>query len=104
MNPMLQGISEIVLMVEDVRTSAAFHRNVLGLKPEMEVTEEWAWFRMGHPDRPQRIALHRGSLLFEEHSPRPPGEGWGQVHYALHVPREWLDPTVARARAQGVNG
>lgn len=90
-------------MVEDVRASASFYRNALGLEPEMDVTEEWAWFRMGPPDQPQRIALHRGSLFFEERSPKPPGERWGQVHYALHVPREWLDAAVGRARSQGVD-
>lgn len=102
MNPMLQGISEIVLMVEDVRASASFYQNVLGLEPETEVTDEWAWFRMGPSDRPQRVALHRGSLFFEEHSPRPPGERWGSIHYALHVPREWLDSAVERVRTHGV--
>lgn len=102
MEPVLQGISEIVLMVEDVRASAAFYQRTLGFEPEMEVTDEWAWFRMGPPDRPQRIALHRGSLYFEEHSPRPAGQRWGQIHYALQVGRESLDAALNRARTHGV--
>ncbi len=30
-----------------------------------------AWFWAGKVGPPQRIGLHRGSLLFEEHSPLP---------------------------------
>lgn len=103
MTATIRGISEIVLMVEDVKTAAAFYRDVVGLDPETEVTEEWAWFRMGPPEAPQRIAVHVGSLFFEEHSPNPPGERWGQVHYAFHVPREWLEETVARVRSHDVD-
>lgn len=33
MSQMLQGISEIVLMVEDVPAAAAFYQHALGLEP-----------------------------------------------------------------------
>ncbi|MFN2384455.1 MAG: VOC family protein [Gemmatimonadota bacterium] len=98
MSDAVRGISELVLIVGDVKRAAAFYRDTLGLEAEREVTEEWAWFRMGSPDRPQRIALRKGPLLFEEHSPHPPGQRWGPVHYALHVSREDVEQTIARVR------
>lgn len=57
---------------------------------------------MGPEDRPQRIALHGGTLFFEEHSPHPPGERWGHVHYALHVSHDQLEEAVARVRSHAV--
>ena len=51
----------------------------------------------------QRVALHRGTLLFEDHSPLPAGERFGQVHYAFHVPRDHLEMAVAHVRAAGVD-
>jgi len=85
-----------------VPASARFYREVVGLAPATGATEDWAWFFAGEAGRPERIALHRGSLLFEEHSPHPEGEPWGQVHFALHVPRERLEEAVANVRAHSV--
>jgi hypothetical protein len=62
------GISELVLVVKDVRSSARFYEEVGGLIPEKEVNEEWAWFWAGTPGEAQRIALRKGPLLFEQHS------------------------------------
>ena len=80
------GISELVLVVEDVRSSARFYEEVVGLTPEKEADDEWAWFWAGTPGEAQRIALRKGPLLFEQHSQRPEGERWGAVHYAFEVP------------------
>lgn len=101
------GISEIVLVVEDVKMCAAFYRDVVGLKPEREFDDAWAWFRIDRGGSPvaQRLALARGPLLFEEHSPReayPSGSHFGVVHFALHVPREELDEMLARVRSHDV--
>ena len=38
----------------------------------------------------------------EEHSPLPPGQRWGKVHYAFEVPRVDLESAVAHVRAAGV--
>ena len=92
------GISEIVLVVRDVERAARFYQDALGLVPETEVSEAWAWFRFGDPNRPQRLALRNGPLLFEEHSPNPPGHRWGQVHFALHVSRNELEARLEKAR------
>jgi catechol-2,3-dioxygenase len=97
------GLAEIVLIVEDVKTSARFYHDVVGLMPETEPDDEWAWFWAGAPGEAQRVALHKGSLLFDEMSPLPEGERWGQVHYAFNVPREKLDAAVAHVRANGVD-
>ena len=96
------GFAEIVLIVKDVKASACFYQDVVGLAPESEADESWAWFWAGKPGQTQRVALHKGTLLFEEHSPLPEGERWGQVHYAFNVPREKLDAAVQHVRRHGV--
>jgi len=96
------GISEIVLIVEDVPAAARFYREVVGLVPETEPDEGWAWFWAGEPGLPCRIALRNGRLGFEERSPHPPGQRWGHVHYAFKVPRERLEAALANLRSHGV--
>ena len=97
-----KSISEIVLVVRDVPASARFYRDVAALAPHTEPTDDWAWFWTGEPERSALLGLRRGTLLFEEHSPRPPGARWGPIHYALRVPRGRLDAAVAHVRARGV--
>jgi catechol 2,3-dioxygenase-like lactoylglutathione lyase family enzyme len=98
-----RGLSEIVLIVRDVPAAARFYREVVGLIPESESDDDWAWFWAGTPGVAQRVALHRGTLLFEDHSPRPAGERFGQVHYAFHVPRDQLMAAVAHMQAAGID-
>lgn len=97
-----RGLSELVLIVEDVPKAAEFYEHVVGLELEHRTGDEWAWFWAGKPGDRQRIALHRGSLLFEEHSPYPDGERFGRVHFAFDVAPDELDEAVARVRAAGV--
>ena len=97
-----RGLAELVLIVEDVPTAARFYEDVVGLAVEHVTGDEWAWFWAGKVGDPQRIALHRGSLLFEEHSPLPEGERFGRVHFAFEVARNELDDAVARVRGAGV--
>lgn len=94
--------AEIVLIVNDVRKAAAFYRDVVGLEPASEPNDEWAWFWVGPKARGERLAVHKGSLLFEEHSPHPEGRRWGNVHYALTVPRDELDAALNRVKEHGV--
>jgi catechol 2,3-dioxygenase-like lactoylglutathione lyase family enzyme len=98
-----RGLSELVLIVADVPRSARFYRDVVGLVPEKAPNADWAWFWAGDPGTRQRLAVHRGSLLFEEHSPLPEGQRWGRVHFALEVPAAKLEPAVEHVRGQGVN-
>jgi len=97
-----RGLAEIVLIVEDVRAAARFYEDVVGLTVRDPADDEWVWFWAGRPGDPQSVALHRGSLLFEEHSPLPEGERFGRLHYAFDVARDDLDAAVSRVRAAGV--
>jgi catechol-2,3-dioxygenase len=97
-----RGLAEIVLVVKDVRSAARFYEDVVGLAPETEASDEWAWFWAGDPGVQQRVALHHGTLLFEDQSPLPEGERWGQVHFAFDVARQDLDSAVERVRKSGV--
>jgi catechol-2,3-dioxygenase len=98
-----RGLAELVLVVDDVPEVARFYREVVGLEPEHEVSDEWAWFWAGEPGVAQRIALHRGKLLFEEHSPFPEGHRFGTVHFALTVDRDRLEEAVERVKSAGVD-
>jgi catechol 2,3-dioxygenase-like lactoylglutathione lyase family enzyme len=97
------GLAELVLIVEDVPAAARFYEEVVGLMPENEASDEWAWFWAGKEGAAQRVALHRGPLLFEEHSPYPEGERFGRVHFAFEVARDELDTAVDRVRKAGVD-
>ena len=96
------GLAEIVLIVRDLAAAARFYHEVVGLQPVKEAEADWAWFYAGEPGRFQRIALHTGTLLFEEHSPYPAGERFGRIHFALEVPPERLDAAAEHVREQGV--
>jgi catechol 2,3-dioxygenase-like lactoylglutathione lyase family enzyme len=98
-----RGFAELVLIVEDVPKAARFYREVVGLELEHQTGDEWAWFWAGKPGGRQRIALHRGSLLFEEHSPLPEGKRFGRVHFAFDVARAGLAAAVQRVRDAGVD-
>ncbi|AIE84986.1 VOC family protein [Fimbriimonas ginsengisoli] len=97
-----QGIAEIVLIVDDVTKAAAFYRDVVGLTPMSPASEDWAWFWSGPPEASPRVALRRGKLLFEEHSPLPEGGRFGRLHYAFEVTRDRLEEAVAHVRERGV--
>ena len=97
--PIPGGLAELVLVVEDVPRAARFYGDVVGLVAESPATDGWAWFWSGEPERSPRLALRTGPLLFEEHSPQPPAERWGRVHFALSVHRRALEDAVARVAA-----
>ena len=91
-----------MLIVEHVPTAARFYEDVVGLQLEHETGGEWAWFWAGPEGAKQRLALHRGKLLFEDHSPYPAGERFGRVHFAFEVAPEDVEASVERVRAAGV--
>jgi len=97
-----KGISEIVLIVDDVRKSADFYKNIVGLKPNTEITEDWAWFWTGEENNSPRLALHKGKLLFEEHSPLPEGKRWGKIHFALEVNKENIELALNKMKNAGI--
>ncbi len=97
-----RGLAELVLIVEVVPAAARFYEQVVGLTPDQAATDEWAWFWAGNVGDAQRVALHRGPLLFEEHSPLPESDRFGRVHFAFDVARNDLDAEVERVRDAGV--
>ena len=98
-----RGLAELVLIVEDVPKASRFYQDVVGLTLEHETSDEWAWFWAGEPGNAQRIALHRGTLLFEEHSPFPEGHRFGTVHFAFEIARTELEEAVQRVKKAGVD-
>lgn len=96
------GISEIVLIVEDVQRAARFYEDVVGLEPIGPSDDTWAWFFAGEPGTEQRVAVHKGTLLFEDQSPHPPGHRFGNVHYAFEVPAAKLEEAVEHVRSKGL--
>jgi hypothetical protein len=97
-----RGISEIVLVLQDVEASARIYPDVVGLVPRTEPEEGWAWFWAGPPGRLQPAGLREGTLLFEGMAPRPKDERWGPVHYAFEVPRERIEDALDCVRGSGV--
>ena len=98
-----RGLSEIVLIVADVPKAARFYREVVGLVPHTEPDEAWAWFWAGEPGRNQRVALHKGTLLFaDQPSPFGAREGWGPIHYAFEVPKARIEAAVGNVRGHGI--
>lgn len=98
-----KGFSEIVLVVSDVKASAVFYRDVVGLEPNTDPDENWAWFWSGTPNTSARLGLHRGKLLFEEFSSRPEKERFGPVHYAFEIAKEDLADARAHLERCGIS-
>ena len=101
------GLVELVLIVDDVPRAAAFYRDVVGLRPYSDHNDAWAWFWTGAVGdvTAGRLALHRGSLLHEEHTPRPTPDGsspFGQVHCAFRVTSDRIDEALETLRRNNV--
>ena len=58
------GISEVILVVQDVARSVAFYRDVVGLLPERIGSPKFAWFWAGPAGRSQRIGITTGPLSY----------------------------------------
>lgn len=93
------ALAELVLKVKDIRAAVEFYRELVGLKLERPADDEWAWFKL-NDSPPQRLALRKGTLLFEEHSPRPPEKRFGPVHFALQI--DGAEMSAARKRLERV--
>ena len=91
-----KGISEIVLVVKDVGRAAAFYQEVVGLKVDQRVDENWCWLWAGAPGAPQRIGLTTGPLSYGAEHIR------GPMHFALRLEPEELPAAMAHLRAKGI--
>ena len=97
----VKGFSEIVLIVKDIPTSKKFYEDVVGLTVESS-DKDWVWFYVGDNNGNQRLAIHKGKLLFEEKSPLPEGKRWGQIHFAFEVARINLEQAIEKVKRTGV--
>ena len=95
------GFREIVLIVDDVEVATTFYSDVVGLEIASR-SPDWTWLYAGDAHHRQWVALHKGTLLFEEQSAAPDGERWGPVHYAFRVPRSKLEEAADHVRSKGV--
>ncbi len=64
----VKGFSEIVLIVKDIPISKKFYEDVVDLTVESS-DKDWVWFYVGDKNGNQRLAIHKGELLFEENLP-----------------------------------
>jgi catechol 2,3-dioxygenase-like lactoylglutathione lyase family enzyme len=59
-----RGISEVILVVDDVERSLAFYRDVVGLAVDSDGNRKFAWLWAGAPGQEQRLGLTTGPLSF----------------------------------------
>ncbi len=97
----VKGFSEIVLIVKDIPKSKKFYEDVVDLTVE-SYDKDWVWFNVGDKNGTQRLAIHKGELLFEEKSPLPEGKRWGQIHFAFEVARDNLEQAIEKVKSRGV--
>ncbi|MCA9310395.1 MAG: VOC family protein [Phycisphaerales bacterium] len=100
------GLVELVLVVEDVRRATTFYVELVGLTPEREPGDDWAWLWTGEPGdvTAGRLALTRGPLMFQECGPRGDVPSpFGPVHVAFRVMPERIDESVAVLKRAGVD-
>ncbi len=95
---LVKGFAELVLVVKDVAKAAEFYKVVVGLEPLSEPRDDWAWFWVGDPKNDEKLALTNNALLFEEHSPHPEGNRWGNIHFALQVDSVNLETAIENVR------
>lgn len=96
------GIHEIVLVVKDVAKAAKFYRDVMGLTMRGKPSEDWASFATISLEHPQWLGLRKGTLLYEEYSPRPEGKRFGPTHFALESREPSPEKFLQNARANSV--
>lgn len=105
MRPVIsRGLNELVLIVKDVNLSRQFYLDVVGLTLDPDASapdENWTWFTTGEATGAQRIALHKGKLMFEEFSGLPEGHRFGAVHYAIGVDQNEWDRGIERLKQSG---
>jgi catechol 2,3-dioxygenase-like lactoylglutathione lyase family enzyme len=97
----VKGFSEIVLIVNNIPKSKKFYEDIVDLTVENS-DKDWVWFYVGDRNGNQRLAIHKGELLFEEKSPLPEGKRWGQIHFAFEVARINLEQAIEKVKSRGV--
>ena len=102
MTPLLSGLLETCLYVDDMARSKAFYAALLGIKPLFE-EERICVFRL--PDGTVLILFARGSTLepvATSDGTIPPHDGQGPIHFALGIPSGSVDEWRRHLEACGV--
>jgi lactoylglutathione lyase len=79
------GISEVILVVQDVARSLAFYRDVVGLAVESDGNQRFAWCWAGPPGKQQRVGITTGPLSFGASHVK------GPQHFAFGVENARID-------------
>ena len=91
-----RGISEVILVVQDVARSLAFYRDVVGLRVDNEGNPTFAWLWAGPPGLEQRIGITKGPLSFGAAHVK------GPQHFAFGTENVRIDELKAALERQGV--
>jgi lactoylglutathione lyase len=97
------GLSEVALPVNDLKTSIDFYTEVVGLVLELE-SDDGAFLWSGSPGQAQRLILATRQKLARGNAADEVGRGveWHHVHYAFQVPREKLEEAIEHLRCSGI--
>ncbi len=90
------GISEVILVVQDVARSLAFYRDVVGLRVDNEGNAKFAWLWAGPPGLEQRIGITAGPLSFGAAHVK------GPQHFAFGTEDARIEELKAALERQGV--
>ena len=90
------GISEIILVVKDVKAVFDFYRDVVGLAVDDDTSAKFNWLWAGTPGRAQRIGITAGPLSFGA------AHCGGPQHFALGVERARIAELKSRLESLGV--
>ncbi len=90
------GISEVILVVQDVARSLAFYRDVVGLRVDNEGNGTFAWLWAGSPGEQQRIGITAGPLSFGAAHVK------GPQHFAFGTENARIDELKSALERQGI--
>jgi catechol 2,3-dioxygenase-like lactoylglutathione lyase family enzyme len=91
-----QGLSELILRVQDVPRAVAFYRDVVGLAVERLPSPSWAWLWTGAPGTLPRLGLTSQPLSYGA------AHCGGPAHFAIGIARADIAAEKARLEALGV--
>jgi lactoylglutathione lyase len=91
-----RGISEVILVVQDVARSLAFYRDVLGLEVDDAENPKFVWLWAGIPGTQQRVGITKGPLSFGAAHIK------GPQHFAFGTENSRIDELKAALERHGL--
>lgn len=97
------GLSEVALPVNDLKTSIDFYTEVVGLVLELQ-SDDGAFLWSGSAGQAQRLILATRQKLARGNAAGEVGRDvqWHHVHYAFQVPRKKLEGAIEHLRCSGI--